>query len=527
MALRHADESVVIIGGGINGLTCAAYLAKRGLKPLVLEANATVGGGARTEPIAPEFKAPILAHAAGPLRRDVIEDLNLRSHGLEFLASDVSVTALGPDGPPLLISDDPKRTARDLREFSLKDSEQWPHFVSTIAALGRVIGTLYTATPAPVDEPRGRDLWALLRTLRAFRSLRKADAYRLLRWGPMAVADLVAENFEHERLRAAVAADGIFGTRFGPWSAGSGMVLLLAAANEAVAPARSWFARGGPGAIAAALERAVRAAGGEIRTSAKVARILVADERARGVVLQDGSEIRARAVISGAHPKHTLLSLCDPIDLGPEFLWRMRNYRSYGTLAKVNVALSAMPAFTGLERRGIGSRIRIAPDIDYLERAFDHSKYGRYSPDPYIELTVPSVLDSSLAPKDAHVMSACVQFAPYELRGVTWDGAREAFGQTVIDTIERYAPGLKSLVVARQVITPLDLERDYGFVGGQIFHGELALDQLLTMRPLLGWGQYRTPIRDLYLCSSGTHPGTGLTGGSGANAAREILRDLK
>jgi phytoene dehydrogenase-like protein len=343
----------------------------------------------------------------------------------------------------------------------------------------------------------------------------------------MAVADLVAENFEHERLRAAVAADGIFGTRFGPWSAGSGMVLLLAAANEAVAPARSWFARGGPGAIAAALERAVRAAGGEIRTSAKVARILVADERARGVVLQDGSEIRARAVISGAHPKHTLLSLCDPIDLGPEFLWRMRNYRSYGTLAKVNVALSAMPAFTGLERRGIGSRIRIAPDIDYLERAFDHSKYGRYSPDPYIELTVPSVLDPSLAPKDAHVMSACVQFAPYQLRGVTWDGAREAFGQTVIDTIERYAPGLKSLVVARQVITPLDLERDYGFVGGQIFHGELALDQLLTMRPLLGWGQYRTPIRDLYLCSSGTHPGTGLTGGSGANAAREILRDLK
>jgi phytoene dehydrogenase-like protein len=526
-AARSGDASIIIIGAGVNGLTCAAYLAKRGLKPLVLEAQATVGGGARTELIAPEFKAPILSHAAGPLRRDVIDHLNLRSHGLEFLAGDVSVAALGPDGPPLLISDDPRRTAKDLREFSPKDAEQWPRFVSTVAALGRVIGTLYTATPAPVDDPRGRDLWALLRTLRAFRGLRKTDAYRLLRWGPMAVADLVAENFEHERLRAAVAADGIFGTRFGPWSAGSGMVLLLAAANEAVAPARSWFARGGPGAIALALARALRAAGGEIRTSALVTRVIVEDERARGVVLQDGSEIRARAVVSGAHPSHTLLSLCDPLDLGPEFLWRMRNFRSYGTLAKVNLALSAMPTFTGLDRRGIGSRIRIAPDVDYLERAFDHSKYGRYSPEPYIELTIPSVLDPSLAPRDAHVLSAYVQFAPYELRGRTWDDEREAFGQTVIDTLERYAPGIARLIVARQVITPLDLERDYGFVGGHIFHGELALDQLLTMRPLLGWGQYRTPVHDLYLCSSGTHPGTGLTGGSGANAAREIWRHLK
>jgi phytoene dehydrogenase-like protein len=522
-----APRDVIVIGGGVNGLACAAYLAKGGLKPLVLEAQATVGGGARTEVIAPGFRAPVLSHVAGPLRRDVVTDLNLRGHGLEFLAGDVSVAVLGPDGPPLLLSEDPDRTARDLREFSPKDAEQWPRFVSTIAALGRVIGTLYTATPAPVDEPGGRDLWALLRTLRAFRSLRKADAYRLLRWGPMAVADLVAENFEHERLRAAVAADGIFGTRFGPWSAGSGMVLLLAAANEAVAPARSWFARGGPGAIAAALERAVRAAGGEVRTGALVARIIVDNERARGVVLRDGTEIRARAVVSAAHPKHTFLSLCDPADLGPEFLWRMRNYRSSGTVAKVNLALSGMPAFTGLDRRAAASRIRIAPDIDYLERAFDHSKYGRYSPDPYIELTIPSVLDPGLAPNDAHVLSAYVQFAPYDLRGRSWDDEREAFGRTVVDAIEGYAPGLRSLIVARQVITPLDLERDYGFVGGHIFHGELALDQLLTMRPLLGWGQYRTPIRDLYLCGSGTHPGTGLTAGSGANAAREILRDLR
>ena len=520
-------NSVVVIGGGVNGLTCAAYLAKAGLKPVVLEATNTIGGGARTEEIAPGFKAPVLSHSAGPLRGDVIDDLSLRSHGVEFLASDVSVASLATDAPPLLIYEDAKRTARDLRALSGHDADAWPAFVSSLAALGRVIGTLYSSTPAPVDDPGGRDLWALLRTLRAFRALGKADGYRLLRWGPMAVADLVAECFENERLRAAVAADGIFGTRFGPWSAGSGMVLLLRAANEAVAPGRSWFVRGGPGAIAVALERVIRKAGGDVRTNARVARIIVEDGRARGVVLANGTEIRTRAVISAADPKHTYLQLCDPIDLAPEFLWRMRNYRSSGTLAKINLALSSLPAFAGLDRAALSGRIRIAPDIDYLERAFDHSKYGRYSNDPYIELTIPTVLDPALAPQGAHVLSAYVQFAPYELRDGDWDRARDAFATMAIGVIERYAPGLRSLIVAQQVITPRDLERQYGFTGGHIFHGELALDQLLTMRPLLGWGQYRSPIRDLYLCSSGTHPGTGLTGGSGANAAREIVRHLR
>lgn len=519
--------SVVIIGGGINGLTCAAYLAKAGLKPIVLEATSRIGGGARTEEIAPGFKAPVLAHASGPVAGDVIDGLALRRHGLEFLSTDISVAALAPDAAPLLIYEDVTRTAQALRGLSAHDAETWPAFVGSVAALARVIATLYSSTPASVDEPSGRDLWSLLRTLRAFRALGKHDAYRLLRWGPMAVADLVGECFENERVRAAVAADGIFGTRFGPWSAGSGMVLLLRAANEATAPRKSWFARGGPGAIAAALERAVRSAGGDVRSNARVNRILVEGERARGVVLTDGSEIRARAVISAAHPKHTFLQLCDPIDLAPEFLWRMRNYRSFGTLAKINLALSGLPSFTGLNREALSGRIRIAPDVDYLERAFDHSKYGRYSPEPYIELTIPTILDPALAPPDAHVLSAYVQFAPYELRHASWDLVRDTFAAAAIATIERHAPGIRSLIVAQHVITPLDLERDFGFTGGHIFHGELALDQLLTMRPLLGWGQYRSPIRDLYLCSSGTHPGTGLTGSSGANAAREILRDLR
>jgi phytoene dehydrogenase-like protein len=271
----------------------------------------------------------------------------------------------------------------------------------------------------------------------------------------------------------------------------------------------------------------VQKAGGSIRTNAPVARIVVDDEHARGVVLADGSEILARAVISAVDPKQTFLRLCDPIHLAPEFLWRMRNYRAQGTLAKINLALSEAPVFTALSRDAATGRIRICPDVDYLERAFDHSKYGRYSPEPYIELTIPSLLDPGLAPTGAHILSAYVQFAPFALRDRRWDDEREGLATVTLDTIERHAPGLRSLIVAQQVITPLDLERTYGFTGGHIFHGELALDQMLTMRPLLGWGQYRTPIRDLFLCSSGTHPGTGLTGGSGANAAREALRKLR
>jgi phytoene dehydrogenase-like protein len=524
--MTRAPHDVIVIGGGINGLTCAAYLAKAGLKPVVFERAATVGGGALTQEIAPGFHAPVLAHSAGPLRRDVVNDLQLASGGLEFLKGDVDVTVLG-GGTPLVIWRDSARTVKGLRTSSPRDAEAWPRFLQTRAALGRVIGSLFTATPPSLDGINGRDLWALLRTLRAFRALEKHDAYRLLRWGPMAAADLVAEVFETETLRAAVAADGIFGTNFGPWSAGSGMVLLLREANEQVGDADARIAKGGPGAVANAVAHAAQRAGAEIRTGSGVRQVIVREERARGVVLGNGTEVEARAVVSAVDPKQTFLQLCDPTDLAPEFLWRMRNYRAHGTLAKLNLALARLPEFTGVAREALRGRVRIAPDVDYLERAFDHSKYGRYSTDPYIELTIPTLLDPSLAPDGAHVLSAYVQFAPYKLRERSWETERDGLARVALDTIERYAPGLRELIVAQQMITPLDLERSYGFTGGHIFHGELALDQMLSMRPLLGWGQYRAPIRGLYLCSSGTHPGTGLTGGSGANAAREIIRDLR
>ena len=514
----------IVIGGGVNGLVCAAVLAKAGRRTLVLEARDRVGGGAATTEIAPGFLVPALAHRTGPLRRDVVDGLQLAAHGLRFVGSPVDVTALAPDVGGLTIYRDPARTADGLRARSTKDAEAWPRFVQTRAAIGGVLGSLLEGPPPPIDVPGARDLWRALKTLRRFRGLPKPDAYRLLRWGPMAVADLVAECFETELLRAAVAADGTFGTMFGPWSAGSGMVLLLGAGNDAIAAPGSSFVAGGPGALADALSSAARQAGAEIRAGARVSAITIADDHASGVVLEDGTEIAARAVVSGLDPRRTLLDLCDPIHLPPEFLWRMRNYRTHGAVAKLNLALSALPSFTGVDRDALTGRVRIGPDIDYLERAFDHAKYGRFSTSPWIEFTIPSLLDPSLAPGDAHVLSACVQFAPYHLRDAEWDSERDRLGDVALAVLEQYAPGLRALVVAREVITPLDLERDWGFTGGHIFHGELALDQLLMMRPLLGSGHYRTPIDGLFLCGGGTHPGTGLTGGSGWVAGHQIDR---
>jgi phytoene dehydrogenase-like protein len=519
-------HDVIVIGAGVNGLTCAAYLAKAGFKPIVLERREVTGGGAITTEIAAGVRAPALAHSAGPVARSVVEDLDLRATGLEFLGSAADVAILGGERTVMLWADT-ARTVDGLRLLSARDADAWPRFQRTCADLGAVIATLMTATPPSLDEVNGRDLWTLFGTLRRFRGLDRADAYRLLRWGPMAVADLVGECFENETLRAGIAADGIFGTNFGPWSAGSGMVLMLRAANDQLGAPDARFVKGGPGALATAIARAGERAGSRIRTGTGVAHILVREERARGVVLDDGTEIEADAIVSAVDPKRTFLQLCDPADLAPEFLWRMRNYRTHGTVAKLNLALSALPTFPDLPREALTGRVRIAPDLDHLERAFDCSKYGRYSTAPYIELTVPTVIDSTLAPDGTHVLSAYVQFAPYKLREGSWDAAGETLGQIALATIERHAPGLGASIIAKQVLTPLDLERTYGFTGGHVFHGELALDQLLSMRPLLGWGNYRSPIAGLYLCSSGTHPGTGLTGLSGANAAREIARDLR
>ncbi|HET7217968.1 MAG TPA: NAD(P)/FAD-dependent oxidoreductase [Vicinamibacterales bacterium] len=520
---------LVIIGGGHNGLTAAFYLAKAGVQTLVLERREIVGGAAVTEDLAPGYRCPTLAHAVGPLREAVVRDMRLAARGVEFIRPDPRLVALSPDGRALVFSPDVSRTVQAIRPFSDADAARYPEFCGALERLGAFLSELLEATPPSLDGPAAGELWDLLKTGRRFRALGRSDGFRLLRWLPMAAADLVGEWFATDLLQAAIAARGIFGVSQGPWSAGTGAVLLLNAAVDPVPGGSSVMIKGGPGALTLAMADAARQAGADIRTNAAVQRIVVRDGRATGVVLDDGSEIAAHAVVSNADPRRTLLGLVDPIELDPGFLTRVRNYRARGTAAKINLALSALPSFTGVANPSdLKGRIHIGPGIDYLERAFDASKYGEISAAPYLDVTFPSLHDPSMAPAGAHVMSIYVQFAPFALaNGRPWSEGRRELAAAVMRTLSSYAPDLESLIVHQQVLTPADLESGYGLTGGHILHGEPSLDQLFTMRPLLGWAQYRTPIRNLYLCGSGTHPGGGVTAGSGANAAREILRDLK
>jgi phytoene dehydrogenase-like protein len=521
-------RDVVIIGGGHNGLVTAFYLAKAGLKPLVLERRKQTGGAAITEEFSPGFRCSTLAHAAGPLLPGVERDMQLARHGLKLVKPEIGVTALSPNGRALMLYNDTMRAVQEIEKFSTKDATRYAAFQQALEKIGRVIGDALKLAPPNIDDPSRGDLWAMLQTGRALRKLGKKDMYRLLRWGPMAVADLVAEFFETELLRAVVAARGIFGTALGPWSAGSSLVLLIRAAGDSHPAGSASFAIGGIGAITQAMTAAAKEAGAEIRVGAEVKEVRVKDGVASGVVLASGEEISAKTVISNADPRRTLLTLVDPTHLSPDFVMKLQNIRMPGTVAKVNLALSALPKFTAIsDDAALRGRIHIGPEIDYLERAFDASKYGTFSEHPYLEVTIPSLTDPSLAPAGKHVMSVYMQYAPFKLKNTDWESQRANLGETVVKTLAEYAPNLPSLVEDGQIITPKDLEETYGLTGGHIFHGELALDQFFTMRPLLDWARYSTPITNLYLCGSGTHPGAGLTGGSGANAAREILKTLK
>lgn len=519
-------HDTLIIGGGHNSLVAAFYLAKGGRKPLVLERRATVGGCATSEELAPGYRCATLAHTLGPLRRSIVRDMRLERRGVKFVRPDPRLVSLGLDGRALAFSIDPGRTADAIRPFSAKDATRYPEFCATLRRLGGFLAELLEMTPPSIDAPSTGELWELLKTGRKFRALGKKESFALLRWGPMAVADLVAEWFETDLLQASVAARAIHGTALGPWSAGTGAILLLAAATDPAPGGSSVTAVGGPGAVTRAMADAARETGAEIRTGAEVRRILVKNSRVSGVVLADGREILATTVVSGADPRRTFLELIDPVELEPDFTTRIGNYRCPGTVAKLNFALSGLPAFRGLtgDAASLRGRAQVGPGIDYLERAFDASKYGETSPSPYLDIAFPSVIDASMAPAGRHVMSVHMQYAPFSLRAGPWTAQKDALADLVVRTLEGYAPGMTALVEHRQVITPDDLESVYGLTGGHIHHGELALDQLFTMRPTLGWADYRTPLDGLYLCGSGTHPGLGLTGGSGQNAAREILK---
>ena len=525
------SRDIVVIGGGHNGLVTAFYLARAGFKPLVLERHNQVGGAAITEEFHPGFRSSVLAHSAGPLRPELFRDMQLEKHGLKLITPEVAVTALSPDGRALILYQDVEKAAQEIAKLSVADAAKYREFQAALEKTSRVISKALALTPPEIERPSKGDIFGLLQLGCSVRGLGKKSTYDLLRWAPMAVADLVSEFFETDLLRATIAARGIFGTFLGPWSAGTSLALLLRAAADSNPAGNNFFAIGGIGSITQAMARAAQQAGAEIRTGAEVIEITIKDGAAQGVVLSSGEEILARAVVSNADPKRTFLKLTDPSLLSPTFTKRLQNYRLNGTVAKVNLALSALPTFAGLNgnSEALMGRIHIGPGIDYLERAFDESKYGNFSRAPYLEVTIPSVADPSLAPEGKHVMSIYMQYAPYKLKNESWQEEAQRFGlgDTVVKTLSQYAPDLPDKILHHQIITPLDLEETYGLTGGHIFHGELALDQIFTMRPMLDWARYRTPIENLYLCGSGTHPGTGLTGGSGANAAREILKELK
>jgi phytoene dehydrogenase-like protein len=524
----------VVIGAGHNALVAAAYLARGGLRTLVLERRERLGGAADTSELGPGIRVPTLAHTVGRLRPSIQRDLGLGRHGLSLIAPEVRVFAPRPDSVAIALWSDVAATVEGLRAVSSADAAAYAVFDRRVRVLGRFLDELARSTPPDVASPKLGDALAGLRLGRSFRGLGRDGSRAILRVLPMAVADLVAESFETDALRAAIAWRGVRYGAVGPWSSGTASVLLMdGAGNDGGAAGETVFARGGPGALSGALAAAAQAGGAEIRLNAEVASITSRDGRATGVVLADGEEIQARSVVSGADPKRTLLDLLDPVALGPSLGWRSGNIRTPGVVAKVNLALNGLPRFTAAadDERLLHGRIVVAPGIDAMERAFDASKYGRWSEAPILEATIPSIVDPSLvegAPAGTHVMSVIAQYAPYDLDASlgSWDDNREAFGDAVVAVLETVAPGIGDLVSHRQVLTPLDLESGFGLTGGHPMHAEPGLDQFYLWRPLLGHARYRLAIAGLYLCGSGAHPGGGITGGPGQNAASEILRDL-
>jgi phytoene dehydrogenase-like protein len=516
----------VVIGGGHNGLCCAAFLAKAGRKVVVLERRHLVGGATVTEELYPGFKYSTCSYVVSLLRPWIIRQLDLPRHGYEVLPLDATFTPF-PDGRYLLRDSDPERTRRAIERFSRRDAEIYPEFGQRMSELGRLIKPVidYPA-PDPTTLRPGR-LLELARLARRFRG-RGDWAPALLKMPTMSAYDLLAEWFESERLIAPMAVSGIIGTFLGIRSPGTAYVLLHHYMGEIDGSFRAWgIPKGGTGQVASAIAAAARGFGAEVRVEAPVAQVSMRGGKACGVVLENGDEIEARAVISGVDPRRTFLGLVGEEYLSDELVAEIRRFKLRGSSGKVNLALDALPDFAALpgDGRHLRGDITIAPSVDYLERAYDDAKYGSFSHRPFMDIVIPSLSDPSVAPPGKHVMSIFVQYAPYKLKEgpETWPDRREAFGDAVIDTLSEYIPNLRDLILHRHVLTPWDLEKTYGLSEGNIFHGELSLEQLAFLRPLPGWARYRTPVKDLWMCASGTHPGGGIMGAPGALCAQALL----
>jgi phytoene dehydrogenase-like protein len=519
----------VVIGGGHNGLTCAAYLARAGRKVLVLERRHVLGGAAVTEEVFPGFKFSVASYVVSLLRPEIIRDLDLPRHGMELLPLDGTFTPM-PSGDYLWRVNDHYKTRREIARHSKLDAEAYDEYGKAMIEMGRFAKPILSMTPPDPTSLDPRGLLELLSIGKRFRAMRHHDRVNQIQLLTMSAVDFLDQWFETDVLKATMSASGIIGTFLGVRSPGTAYVLLHHYMGEIDGSFRSWgLSRGGTGAVSNAIAAAAREFGAEIRTEAAVAQIRRKGQRATGVILDNGDEITADVVVSSVDPNLTFLKFMDPRELPDDFVEGVRRYKYRGSSGKVNLALDGLPEFTALPGRGrhLRGAISISPSVDYMEQAYDDAKYGRFSRRPYMDIVIPSLTDSSLAPPGKHVMSCFVQYAPYHLREGSWDNQREAFGDAVINAIAEHAPNIKNIILHRQVLTPLDIERTFGLTEGNIFQGELTLEQLFFLRPVPGWAQYVTPVDRLYMCGSATHPGGGIMGAPGKNAAERILREVR
>jgi phytoene dehydrogenase-like protein len=524
------DYDAIVIGAGHNGLVTACKLSKAGLNVLVVERRDITGGAAATEEVFPGFRYNTGAHDAGLFREELIDELNLYNHGLKLINSDVAAFAPLGNGESITVWQDPLKTTQEIARFSKKDSEKYSSFVSAAGKYSKWLSELIALTPPDVFNPSGADMMSWANMALKTKRLGNKDMMELLRVLPMTVKEFLDEWFESEALKGVLGTPGVTGSMQGPQASGTALMFLyqkIGSPNGGFKSSR--IVQGGIGQLSSALASSAKESGAEIVCGEGISKILLDGNRAVGIELVSGKQISTRIVASSAGPRHTLFGLVGAAKLEPRVMRRVRNIKFRGTTAKVNLALSELPHFQsdtkGTER--LTGHIIICPSLDYLERAYDDAKYGRISKEPYLDIVIPSILDDSMAPPGKHVVSINMQYAPYHLKDGEWEIQREALGDRVIQTLAHHIPNINDTILHRQIITPLDLERDYGLTEGSIFHGQMGLDQLLFMRPIPGYGQYQSPVENLYFCGAGAPPGGGVSGTPGSNAASQILRNWK